>query len=67
MGYKKQAGKKGDYIFVSAYGGFLHNRSGKGNQGKPPDQKSVYQVNNQIDQMVSPDIELVDIVICGEC
>ena len=66
MGYEKHAGQKGHHRLMSADFRVLHNRSGQRQPGQPPNQKRIGQVNDQIHQMVSPDIKLMDVIIKGK-
>jgi hypothetical protein len=66
MGYEKHTGQKSHHRLMSADLCISHSRSGQRQPGQPPDQKRIYQVNDQIHQMVSPKIKLMDVIINGK-
>jgi len=63
MGYEKHAGQKGQHCFMSADFGGLHDGRRQSQPGQPPDEQCVGQVDDQVNQMISPDIKTMKMIV----
>ena len=67
MGYKKQSSKKCNEFCMFYNRMTFYSRGRNNQQRKPPYKAGIAEMNDQVNNMIIPDIKLVEMVIKRKC